>query len=133
MRPSCSLAQALDVHEHCPKGSTVTDADPAEVRHEVRAAATALLAGEAGVIQTARRILDLVEWSDLPGQSNDPVYRVISNIADQSDGLPVGSVRRLWAPQALAERDQVINRIETEDRRDLEVACRTLLSREGDI
>ena len=95
------------------------------IRGKVVVAAQAFLDGHAGVIETARRLSSLAgDLVDDPIADPDLVF-----IIAESDGLPIGEVRKLWAEHALPERDLVIQRFETRDRPEMEAVCRNLIAR----
>ena len=98
------------------------------VRAKVVVAAQAFLDGHAGVIETARRLSSLAgDLVDDPIADPDLVFIIATD--SESDGLPIGEVRKLWAEHALAERDLVIQRFETRDRPEMEAVCRNLIAR----
>lgn len=69
---------------------------------KIRARAVDLLEGRLGVIETARAMLPLARWTKVDGE---PEFQLFRAIASETDDLPVGAVRALWAPGALVRED----------------------------
>ena len=55
--------------------------------------------------------------------------RFIIAVASETDDLPVGEVRKLWAPSALKEKDVEIARAEELCRADFLETCRRIVKR----
>lgn len=99
-----------------------------QARAEAVAAAEAILGGELGIIEGARVLSSLA--SRLVGNwATDPEFQVFGALDTETDHLPVGKVRELWDPAALAEKDATVQRIEAESRAEVEEACRRLIAR----
>jgi hypothetical protein len=101
-----------------------------ERQREAVATAHAILRGELGVIEGARRLSTLAgalveDWA------SDPNLVVFGALDSSTDHLPVGPQRELWAPAALMERDSEVARIEREAWPDVEAACRRVIARYG--
>ena len=73
----------------------------AQIRARLAALASALLSGEAGVIETARKLSEFVELED----EFWPAIRVFVSIDSETDALPIGEVRQYWNADALAGKD----------------------------
>lgn len=78
---------------------------------KIRARALDLLGGRLGVIETARAMLALANWTKV---ENEPEFLLFRAIASETDDLPVGNVRAHWAADAL-EREDI--RIEAAEKR----------------
>jgi hypothetical protein len=75
---------------------------------KLRARALDLLQGKLGVIQAARKISSLASRAQL----RDEDLLTFVAIASETDKLPIGDVRDLWATHALAKQDVDIARAE---------------------
>ncbi len=95
---------------------------------QVVEAAAALLRGELGVIEGARRLSSLAHLV-VDDWTADPDFRAFGALDTETDHLPVGAQRQLWDSEALAERDAVVQRIEREARAEIVAACRSVIAR----
>jgi hypothetical protein len=83
-----------------------------EKRVELVRVAKAMISGECDLIEGVRKLTALRFATDRP---NDPIFDAIRGLESETDHLPVGAERALWAPVALAEKDALLKRyIETE-------------------
>jgi hypothetical protein len=73
---------------------------------KIHARAEDLLAGRLGVIETARLLAQLAYWAHL---RNDEDLKTFVAIDSATATLPVGDVRKYWAPDALERQDVEIN------------------------
>jgi hypothetical protein len=73
--------------------------------------ARAILAGRIGVIEGAREIRRFC-GGHLGFDDRDPDLNTFVAIDSETDDLPIGDVRRYWAPDALAQKDAEIARCE---------------------
>lgn len=97
-------------------------------RPEAVRAAQAVIGGEVGLIEGARRltaighelVLDL--WSD-------PDFSVLGAVASESDGLPIGKARAHWEPSALAEKDRELATYESKVHDIVLAACCSIRDR----
>jgi len=94
--------------------------------------AHAILREEIGVIDGARRLSSLAhrlvdDWRV------DPDFLVFGALDTETDHLPVGAQRALWDPAALVDKDAMVARIEAVARADVEMACRNVIARFGDV
>ena len=80
-------------------------------RQKVVAIAQRLLAGQIGVIDTARQI-NAFRGDRVGLDEFDPDFVTFLAIDSETDDLPVGQSRCHWAADALAERDVEIARCE---------------------
>jgi hypothetical protein len=103
-----------------------------EGRREVVSAARSVLNGEIGIIEGAR-ILTALSFRVVADWASDAEFRVLGVLNSETDHLPVGRVRELWDPAALAEKDAIIQRIEAVHRSEVEEACRRLIGRYSDV
>lgn|SRR5262245_51209649 len=76
---------------------------------KIHARAEDFLADRLGVIETARILSQLAFWTHL---GDDADLQTFVAIDSETDSLPVGEVRRLWAPDALKRKDVEIDRAE---------------------
>ena len=93
---------------------------------KIRARSRDLLDGRLGVIEAARELSKLGFW--LRAQ-NDPDFTTFVAIDSESDHLPVGGVRREWAPDALQRKDAEIRIVEERWRDEALNAARNLLEK----
>src|SRR5262249_8406543 len=85
------------------------------LHEEATRVAEAVVRGEVGVSEGARQLSSLAHHL-VDDWVADPDFCVFGALDSETDHLPVGSQRELWDPQALAERDAVVQRIEREAR-----------------
>jgi len=83
--------------------------------------AQAVLDGRTAVLEAARELVSLAH-TDAIAEFED--RRFIIGIASETDHLPVGEVRKLWAPYALEEKDVEIARAEELYKADFLETCR---------
>jgi E3 ubiquitin-protein ligase DOA10 len=76
---------------------------------KIHARAEDFLAGRLGVIETARLLSQLAFWAHL---RNDADLQTFVAIDSETGTLPVGEVRKYWAPDALEREDVNINQAE---------------------
>jgi hypothetical protein len=88
-----------------------------------------MLAGEMGVIEGSRRLNDLRTELGLHHLDDDFVGFVA--IDSETDGLPIGDVRKLWAEEALVDKDRQVERAEDLYREGALEDCRKLVVRFG--
>jgi hypothetical protein len=101
------------------------DTEALEARKEMMRTAQAMLSGALPFIEGAIRIDALrIGLSD-----QDPLLRPFVLIASETDALPLGKVRDLWAPQALAELQPSLDDAEAWAEEVGRPACEGLISR----
>ena len=101
-------------------------------RRRCAAVAAAMLQGDVGLIDGARQLStlshDVVEyWAE------DEDFREFGVLDSETDHLPVGEQRALWAPAALVEKDADVARIEASARAAVLAACRRVVARFGGV
>ena len=110
----------------------MNDAKPAQdpsAEQRVVTVASAMLRGELGVIEGSQLLCTL--WPLVSSLHRDPDFLTFVAIDSETDHLPVGDVRRHWAPDALVIKDKEIRAAEA-FYRDLAFAgCERLLARFG--
>jgi hypothetical protein len=77
------------------------------------------------VLEAVRQLVSLAH-TDAVSELED--RRFIIGLESETDHLPVGEVRKLWAPDALEEKDVQIARAEELYRADFLETCRRILS-----
>ena len=92
-------------------------------RQRARDVAEAVLDGRITVLEGARALVPLAHTDAI---ANVEDRRFIIGIESETDHLPVGEVRKLWAPDALKEKDVEIARAEALYRSDFLEACRRI-------
>jgi hypothetical protein len=85
--------------------------------------AQAVLEGQTTVLEAVRTLVPLAH-TDAIADVEDRT--LIIAIESETDDLPVGEVRKLWAPSALKEKDKMIAHCEELYRRQLLEACRRI-------
>lgn len=98
----------------------------ARVRERTAACARELLAGRLGVVEGVRRLVGLVSELDQP--ELESIRLVFVGVDSQTDHLPIGEVRRQWAPSSLAAVDAEHRDAEATLRTGVADACRQLLA-----
>ena len=93
-------------------------------RRKARDVAQSLLDGRITALQAARALVSLAHTDAVPDVSD---RRLIIAVESETDDLPVGEVRNLWAPSALQEKDIEIARAEGLYRDDLLHACERIV------
>jgi hypothetical protein len=105
---------------------TFIDRRASEPEHRrARDVAQAVLDGRTTVLEAVRALVSLAH-TDAIADVED--RRLIIAIESETDHLPVGVVRKLWAPDALKEKDVEIARAEELYRADFFVTCRRIAS-----
>jgi hypothetical protein len=89
-----------------------------------REVAQAVLDGRTTVLEAVRQLVSLAH-TDAVAELED--RRFIIGIESETDHLPVGEVRHLWAPGALNEKDLEIARKEEWYRDDFLETCRRIV------
>ena len=90
--------------------------------------AKAVLESRISILEAVRELFPLAH-TDAIGDEAD--RRLIIGIQSETDHLPVGEVRRLWAPGALQEKDIEIASAEAWWKAEFVEACKRIA--EGDI
>jgi hypothetical protein len=105
------------------------NADYRQLVHvEIRDFASQYLAGNAGVIETSRRLspyAHVVEGVDL---SVHETLRTFVAIDSETDDLPIGAVREMWHPSTATLQDQSILHAERIYRDVARSACAKLIA-----
>jgi hypothetical protein len=78
-------------------------------RHSAREAAAAVLDGRTTILEAVRELVPLAHTDAITDEAD---RRLIIGIDSETDHLPIGEVRKLWAPDALQEKDAEIARAE---------------------
>ena len=97
-------------------------------RQRAREVAQSVLDGRTTVLEAVRELVYLAH-TDAIADVED--RRLIIGIESETDHLPVGEVRRLWAPEALRKKDAEIASAEAWWKADFLEACKRIAK--GDI
>jgi hypothetical protein len=97
-------------------------------RAEAASAAQAVIAGEVGLIEGARR-LTAIGHRLVRDLWTDPDFSVLGVVDSEADDLPVGQVRAHWDPAALALTDRELAQFESTVRDAVLAACRSIRER----
>lgn len=100
-----------------------------DARRRVVAVAEAVLSGRVGVIEGARQLVAL--RSSVTNNDLDDDFIAFIAIDSETDTLPVGEVRKLWAADSLIAKDREIEGTEELYRDGAVEACRRLVARFG--
>ena len=90
--------------------------------------AKAVLDGRISTLEAVRELFPLAHTDAI---ADEAYRRLIIGIQSETDHLPVGEVRRLWAPEALREKDIEIASAEAWWKADFLQACKRIA--EGDL
>ena len=96
-------------------------------RRRVAEIAAQMLTGNVGMIEGARLLGGL--HHEVEVGEDDPDFLMFVAIDSETDHLPVGQERQLWAPESLARKDFELGRAEGLAREDAAEACRNLVRR----
>jgi hypothetical protein len=94
-------------------------------RQRVKEVARAVLEGQLSILEGTRALRPLAFTDAIANESD---RNLIIGIESETDHLPIGDVRQLWAPSALAEKDHEISRCEALWKEDVLAACRRMLT-----
>ena len=89
-----------------------------------------ILNQEIGLIEGARLLSRL--RGEVTESQFDPDFTLFVGIDSETDALPVGDERQLWADSVLLEKDKEIKRLEDFYRDNVVAACKVLISRFGE-
>jgi Protein of unknown function (DUF2489) len=92
--------------------------------------AHALVAGSMGVVEAARRFMELAAELDA---LDDEDFLYFMEIDSHSDGFPLGIAREQWSATALEREDLERRQYETSVHGDAVAHCRSLIARYGAI
>jgi hypothetical protein len=93
--------------------------------------ASAILEDKRGICEGSRALARLAHGL-VADWRVDPDFVVFGALDSDSDRFPVGDVRRLWEPSALAALDIERAQMEERARPDVMAACRSVLARFGE-
>jgi hypothetical protein len=96
---------------------------PDSERQRARDVALSVLDGRTTVLEAARALISLAHTDAIADVAD---RRFIIAIESETDHLPVGEVRKLWAPDALREKDVEIARAEELYSADFSETCRRI-------
>jgi hypothetical protein len=96
-----------------------------ELRAKAVATAEDIVAGKISII-TGSHILSRLAYA-LDISENDDDFLIFSAIASETDDLPIGPERKLWAHEALKEKDAEIRRCEDLFRLNATEACKSII------
>ena len=96
-------------------------------QQQVVTVASAILSGQLGVIEGSRLLCSL--RSRVSSLDHDPDFIAFVGLDSETDHLPIGAVRRHWAPAALANKDIQIQAAEQHWHDTAIAACHRLLRR----
>ena len=123
----------LERHIHSNKKEMGTRPNPYDLtylegqRKQVVTIAQDILSGKKGVIEGARLLARL--GPTVTRDDRDPDFLPFVAIDTETDGLPLGKERELWANSALLEKDKEIQREEEFQREKVFAACRIIIER----
>jgi hypothetical protein len=89
--------------------------------------ATQMLDGKTGIIEGARLLWRL--QSEVTDQDFDADFLIFILIVSETDGLPIGPERELWATSALIEKDKQVEHAQDLYREEALASCKALVER----
>jgi hypothetical protein len=92
-------------------------------RQHAREVAAEVLNGRTTIMEAVRELAPLAHTG---GIADEAERRLIVGIDSETDHLPIGEVRKLWAPDALQEKDAEIARAEEWWKAEFLDACRRI-------
>jgi hypothetical protein len=78
---------------------------PQTVQQRIAGVAASMLAGHLGLREGCREIVKL-HWGLPDSDIRDDDVMTMLVVDDELETVPMGAARELWAPEALAQRDQ---------------------------
>ena len=84
----------------------------------------AVLSGRMGMIEASR---ELANFGNVPDVMSEDIHKVFVGTCSESDHLPIGTVRDVWNPQVLEEKDREIADIEACWKDRILAACKSIL------
>ena len=102
--------------------------DRSSARREISRIAAAMVAGSVDLLEGCRRVAALRK-SLSDSELSDPDLLVLVGIESELDDIPHGGARELWAPAALAAKDEEGVKYLEAAREALLRACRALSAR----
>lgn len=97
-------------------------------RQQIAAIARRMVDGELDILEGCVQAVALRGSLDETGME-DPDLLFLVLVESELDDVPVGDTRKLWAPEALAEKDRKAHAYLEQIREDLLEACRSLIRR----
>jgi hypothetical protein len=94
-------------------------------QQEVKEISKAILEGRLSILEGTRALRPFAYTNAIVSEDD---RKLIIGIESETDHLPIGEVRKLWAPSALAEKDPEIERYEAVCRERVFAVCRRILS-----
>jgi hypothetical protein len=88
--------------------------------------AQGVVAGSVGVVEAARRFMELTAELDA---LDDEDLQYFMELDSRSDGFPLGAARERWSATALEREDLDRRKFETSVRGDAVAHCRSLIAR----
>jgi len=93
-------------------------------RQRVREVAQAVLEGRTTVLEAIRELCPLAHTDAI---ANEEDRTLIIGIESETDNLPIGEVRKLWASDALKAKDAEISRAESLWTTQFREACKRIV------
>ena len=97
---------------------------------QVAEIASAMLDGSTRPLLGARMLIGYLHR--LKKEVDPEIFRLIQGVDSECDGLPIGSERRYWAPEASAQKDRRADKYEMATRTELLEAANRLLAQYHD-
>ena len=95
-------------------------------RQRVREIAQELLERRTTILEAVRKLYPLAHTDAIPNEND---RTLVIAIGSETDDLPIGEVRKLWAPYALEAKNAEIARCEELWKPQFLEACKRILSR----
>src|ERR1700694_480739 len=97
-------------------------------RQRTKVLAEAALDGRTKILEAVRELVSLAHTDAI---SDEADRRLIIAIESETDSLPIGEVRKLWAPEALQTKQPEIERAEALWKTEFIDACRRIAGANG--
>jgi len=107
----------------------MTDEDVSQARRRVAETAAGMLDGTVPFLEGVRVLTGLRHKVGVA--QNDEDFMIIVGVDDETDALPVGEVRELWATEALQRLDPEIEAATEWAKQFASAACVSLVARFG--
>jgi hypothetical protein len=101
-----------------------------QVQHRIARIAAQMIAGDLDLLEGCREIVLLRPSLEEP-ELYDPDVLAMVGVESELDDVPTGATRTLWAPDALARKDQKKARYLEDVRNSLLSSCAALVAKWG--
>src|SRR5262245_21378750 len=100
------------------------------IQQRIAGVAASMLAAQIGLREGCREILKLSGSLPDPDYYDDDLLALVA-VDDELETVPIGAVRELWAPEALAPRERRAAEYLERERESILNSCRALIAKWG--